>query len=257
MFSISTRLGLLCLSSALPCPCIPPLSFRKWFVSGDWSTALLVRVCRHGPFFESFFCSLAPPLSFRCRSGSRADGNHRCRGRFCCISRACAAATRVRSAFFFLRGAAVDRFSYLNEIGRCFCAASPATAALRLRRLATPLPCALRLRRLATPPLRPHLDRNFTDRRRNPHRNKRATAEFISNAQGCRLPRYGKFESPSSFKKQYFWLLRACCVLYITPLLLPRSLAIRNKKRHATWFSFCLFRWRKRRRRSKRGAPPL
>jgi hypothetical protein len=36
--SISTHLGLLCLSSALPCPCIPPLSFRKLFVCGDWST---------------------------------------------------------------------------------------------------------------------------------------------------------------------------------------------------------------------------
>ena len=35
--SISTHLGLLCLSSALPCPCIPPLSFRKLFVCGDWS----------------------------------------------------------------------------------------------------------------------------------------------------------------------------------------------------------------------------
>ena len=36
--SISTHLGLLCLSSALPCPCIPPLSCRKLFVCGDWST---------------------------------------------------------------------------------------------------------------------------------------------------------------------------------------------------------------------------
>ena len=39
-------------------------------------------------------------------------------------------------------------------------------------------------------------------------------------------------------------------MLYITPHpqshLLPRSPAIRNKKRHATWFSFCLFRWHKR-----------
>ena len=36
--SISTHLGLLCLSSALPCPYIPPLYFRKVFVCGDWST---------------------------------------------------------------------------------------------------------------------------------------------------------------------------------------------------------------------------
>ena len=36
--SISTHLGLLCLSSTLPCPCIPPLSFLKLFVCGDWST---------------------------------------------------------------------------------------------------------------------------------------------------------------------------------------------------------------------------
>jgi hypothetical protein len=61
--------------------------------------------------------------------------------RRCCILRARAAATRVRSALFILRGAAVDRFSCLNIIGWRFCAALPATAALRLRRLATPPPC--------------------------------------------------------------------------------------------------------------------
>ena len=42
-------------------------------------------------------------------------------------------------------------------------------------------------------------------------------------------------------------------------LLSPRSLAILKNKRYANWFSFCLFRWRKRRRRSTAGgtSPPV
>ena len=48
-------------------------------------------------------------------------------------------------------------------------------------------------------------------------------------------------------------------MLYITPPpfpFLPRS-PVRNKTRHATWFSFCLFRWRKRRQRSHGRAAAL
>ena len=110
------------------------------------------------------------------------------------------------------------------------------TKCFKFALLATPPPCdsaALRLRRCRCDPTQTEmLPTDATTRIETKER------------QPSPFPMPLPITENSAFSPLFlnFWLLRACCVLYITPSppLVPTSLAIRNKKRHATWF-FSLF----------------